>query len=111
MRRTLLALLFLLATAAVGLPSVPRLRPPTVDIEPDPRQSRPLPGWPTDEDLARLAAAKGLSRGNVLRLLGHPCAVEHRANGVEVWSYPWAAACTVTFEGLVCTDTFYTGGY
>jgi hypothetical protein len=47
----------------------------------------------------------------VLRLLGHPCAVERRADGTEVWDYPWHAACRVWLKGGVCTGTFYTGGY
>jgi hypothetical protein len=105
--------MLLFTVAAVGLSSVPGPRSPIVvlDTEPDIRKARPLPDWPTEQDLARLASAKGLSRPRVLALLGHPCAVELRADGVEVWAYPWVAACSVRFEKGVCTDTFYTGGY
>ena len=110
---TVLAVLVLLATVAVGGSSVPRPRSPTVvmENEPDTRKARPLKSWPTEQDLARLNSAKGRSRAGVLALLGHPCAVERRANGVEEWAYPWVAGCRVRFEKGVCTGTFYTGGF
>jgi hypothetical protein len=37
--------------------------------------------------------------------------VQRRADGTEVWDYPWLAACQVWIKNGVCTDTFYTGGY
>jgi hypothetical protein len=113
MYRALLAVVILLTLAAVGLPSVPRPRSPTVvvETEPDPRKAKPLAQWPTEQDLTRLASAEGLSRPRGLQLLGHPCAVERHADGRELWRYPWQAACCVYFEKGVCTATFYTGGY
>jgi hypothetical protein len=32
-------------------------------------------------------------------------------DGSEIWSYPWLAACSVTFRDGVVVETYYTGGY
>lgn len=113
MQRLMLAVLAVLMWATAGLPSVPRPRCPTVvvEMEPDTRKARPLGHWPTDDNLARLASAKGLSRRGVLAVLGHPRAVDRRADGVEEWSYPWLACCRVRFEKGICVATFYTSGF
>jgi hypothetical protein len=113
MYRWILALCFLLTVVGTGLPSVPRPRSPVVvrDTEPDPRKARPLVHWPTEEDLLRLASAKGRSRADVLQSLGHPVAVGRPTHGVEVWHYPWQASCSVWFEKGVCVRTFYDAGY
>ncbi len=111
MRRVILAVVVVLTAMTAGLPSVPRSATVVMETEPDPREARPLDRWPNEQDLARLASAEGQSRLRVLQLLGHPCAVDRQAGGVERWSYPWQAACCVDFENGVCTSTFYTGGY
>jgi hypothetical protein len=114
MRRSILALLLLLAAVAAGLPSAPRVSPaaaPPGEVEPDVCKARPLDRWPSDEDLAKLASVEGQPRRRVLEVLGHPCGVDRRPDGVEVWDYPWVAACRVWIKNGVCTGTFCTGGY
>ena len=80
-------------------------------LEPDPSKARALDRWPNDEDLARLKSVEGRTRADALRILGHPSAVERRADGTEVWTYPWLACCQVHFTGGVADWTFYTAGY
>ena len=63
------------------------------------------------QDLAKLQSAEGKPRWMVLLILGHPSAVQRRPDGVEIWDYPWVAACRVWFQKGACTATFYTGGY
>jgi hypothetical protein len=113
MRRGRLAILLLIAIPGLALASVPR--GPAfltfIDPEPEPRLAKPLDRWPNEQDLARLKSVEGKPRRVVLRLLGHPSAVERRADGEEVWDYPWCARCRVWIKGGVCTGTFYTAGY
>src|SRR5262249_29058576 len=82
-----------------------------VQQQPDTRKARELGRWANAQDVARLRSAEGKPRWMILLILGHPSRVERRANGDEVWDYPWVAACRVWFKNGVCTDTFYTAGY
>lgn len=68
------------------------------------------PGFPTEDDLARLESVMGKTAAEVVLILGEPEKVETRGTK-ERWVYPWIAACHVTFEGGIVVDTFYTGGY
>jgi hypothetical protein len=107
MIRGVLAVLALLSPSDLGDSG----RGAAVGTGPDPRLARPLGRWPNAADLARLASVEGKPRAVVLRVLGHPCRVERRPDGEEVWDYPWCAACRVWIRSGVCTGTFYTGGY
>jgi hypothetical protein len=80
-------------------------------LEPDVTKARELPRWPNEGDLARLKSVEGQTRAEVIRILGHPRAIERRADGREVWDYPWLASCQVHFRGNVAAWTFYTSGY
>ncbi len=82
-----------------------------IEAEPDTTLAIPLPNCPNADDLARLQFVEGKPKGVVLRVLGHPCRVVKRANGVEIWDYPWMAACEVWVRNGICIKTFYTGGY
>jgi hypothetical protein len=79
--------------------------------QPDTTKSAPLERWPS-QDIARLQTADGKPRWMVIRIIGHPSAIQRRRDGTEVWDYPWLAVCRVWFsrEG-VCTGTFYSAGY
>lgn len=90
---------------------VPAATATVTQQQPDIRKAQELGRWPNDEDLAKLQSARGKPRWLVLLILGHPSRVERRANGDEVWDYPWVAACRVWFKHGVCTGTFYTAGY
>ena len=79
--------------------------------QPDTKKANSLGRWANGQDIAKLQLAEGKPRWLVLLVLGHPSSVERRANGVEVWDYPWIAACRVWFTNGVCTGTFYTAGY
>jgi hypothetical protein len=79
--------------------------------QPDTTKAKRLERWPTHQDLAKLESAEGKPRWLVLVILGHPSSVERRADGVEVWGYPWLAWCEVRFRNGMCTETFYTAGY
>jgi hypothetical protein len=79
--------------------------------QPDTRKAKELSRWANAQDIAKLQSVKGNPRWMVLLILGHPSRVERRANGVEVWDYPWVAACRVWLKNGVCTGTFYTAGY
>jgi hypothetical protein len=107
MIRSVMAVLALLTPSDLGDPG----RWAAVEAGPDPSQARPLGHWPDAADLARLASVEGKPRAVVLRVLGHPCRVERRPDGAEVWDYSWCATCRVWIRQGVCTGTFYTGGY
>jgi hypothetical protein len=113
MTRTILA--GLLLTVFVGTVDLPGPRQPVplvlIEEEPDPTRARELDRWPNAEDLTRLQTVEGKPKAVILQVLGHPCRVERRPNGEEVWDYPWCAACRVWVRKGVCTGTFYTGGY
>ena len=79
--------------------------------QPDTRKVKELGRWANARDIATLQSAEGKPRWMALLILGHPSRVERRANGDEVWHYPWVAACRVWFNNGVCTGTFYTAGY
>lgn len=79
--------------------------------QPDTRKARELGRWANAKDIAKLQSVEGRPLWMVLLILGHPSRVERRANGDEVWNYPWVAACRVWFKNGVCTSTFYTAGY
>jgi hypothetical protein len=83
----------------------------TIEAEPDPTLARKLGRWPDAGDLARLQSVEGRPKAVVLRTLGHPCRVERRPNGEEVWDYPWLASCRVWIHKGICTGTFYTAGW
>jgi len=113
MARTLLAVALL---AAFVMPwTLSSARQPSsqgvVEIVPDPSRARPLDHWPNDEDLKRLKSVEGKPKVVILLVLGHPSAVTYRADGEEVWDYPWLAACRVWIRKGICTGTFYTAGY
>jgi hypothetical protein len=110
-RLIMLWLGFVPAVALGSIPGEPIDATIAVDQEPNPAKAMPLDRWPNEQDLARLSAVKGQRKWQVIRALGHPRAVQRRWNGTEVWEYPWLAACTVSFEGDVCTETFYTSGW
>ncbi len=82
-----------------------------IEAEPEPRLARELDRWPNINDLTRLQSVEGKPKVIVLQVLGHPCRVERRPDGEEVWDYPWCASCTVWICNGVCTGTFYTAGY
>jgi hypothetical protein len=107
------AVLALLPAGGEGL--LPEPEPPAdlsvTGPEPDPRKAGQVGLCPTDADLARLRSVEGRPRGVVLRTLGHPVRVAVRADGSEVWRYPWVAVCEVYVRGGRCTGTFYCGGY
>lgn len=107
-------LLLMLASYATAGP-IPLLGPIAVALvtqqQPDTKKAKSLGRWPNGQDIAKLQSAEGKPRWMVLLILGHPSSVERRANGVEVWDYPWIAACRVWFKNGVCTGTFYTPGY
>jgi hypothetical protein len=79
--------------------------------QPDIKKAKALERWANGQDIAKLQSAEGKPRWMVLLILGHPSSIERRANGIEVWDYPWVAACRVWFKNGVCTGTFYTAGY
>ena len=79
--------------------------------QPDARQASAIGLCPTAADLARLRSVEGKPQAVVLRALGHPIHVVRRADGSEVWQYPWMAACEVYIYQGKCTGTFYIGGY
>jgi hypothetical protein len=113
MARTSLAALLLTALAGFGSASGPR-QPYTqaeVEARPDTALARPLDHWPGEADLERLRSVEGKPKAVILRTLGHPSRVARRPGGVEVWEYPWCAACCVWVRKGVCVRTFYTGGY
>jgi hypothetical protein len=116
MTRTILAGLLLMVFVATGDSSCPRqpndeIYEVVIETEPDPTKARVLDRWPNDKDLARLQFVEGKPKAVILRVLGHPCRVEHRPDGEELWDYPWCASCCVWVRNGVCTGTFYTGGY
>ena len=106
-------LLMLASCTAPGLAPLPG--PAAIALvaqqQPDTRKTRELGRWPNAQDIAKLQAVEGKPRWMVLLIIGHPSRVERRANGDEVWDYPWVAACHVRFKNGVCTSTFYTAGY
>ena len=113
MKRIILVGLLLTAFVGTGSSSGP---PQTnsevaIEAEPDPTLARELDRWPNDDDLARLQYVEGKPKAVILRVLGHPCRVERKPDGEEIWDYPWCAACWVCVRKGVCTGTFYTGGY
>lgn len=79
--------------------------------QPNTKMARPLGRLPTGQDIARLQSVEGKPRWVVLLVLGHPSFVERRADGFEVWDYPWFAACRLWIKNGVCTGTFYTAGF
>ncbi len=113
MTRTILAGLFLTVFVGSGDSSGPRQPNADVvmEVEPDPSQARFLDRWPNDGDLARLSSVEGKPKAVILRVLGHPCRVERRPDGEEVWDYPWLACCCVWVRNGMCTGTFYTAGW
>lgn len=113
MMRTILAGLLLMVFVGTGDSSGPRQpnSEEVIEAEPDPSQVRELDHWPNAEDLARLQSVEGKPKAVILQVLGHPCRVERRLDGEEIWDYPWCACCRVWLRNGVCTDTFYTAGY
>jgi hypothetical protein len=108
------AALFLLASCAgTGLRPGPGLAAVVLVAhqQPDTSRARELGRWANAQDIAKLQSAQGKPQWVVLLLLGHPARVEMKADGEEVWDYPWRAACRVWFTKGVCTGTFYTAGY
>jgi hypothetical protein len=85
--------------------------PSMIGPQPDPCHASAIGLCPTAADLARLRSVEGKSQAVVLQTLGHPNRVVRRADGSEVWQYPWMAACEVYVHQGKCTGTFYTGGY
>ena len=79
--------------------------------QPDPRRANKAGVSPTEADLDRLRSLEGKPQEIVLRTLGHPVGVARRADGTEIWRYPWQAVCEVFIKGGTCIGTFYTGGY
>jgi hypothetical protein len=82
-----------------------------LEMEPQPSKAQPLDRWPNAQDLDRLSSVEGKAKWKVIRVLGHPSAVERRDDGTQVWIYPWCASCRVWIKNGVCTGTFYTSGY
>ncbi|HEY7155410.1 MAG TPA: hypothetical protein VH575_15720 [Gemmataceae bacterium] len=113
MTRIILAGLLLIVFAGNRGSSVPWRSSSGVvlEAEPDPTLARELRRWPNADDLARLQSVEGKPKAVILQVLGHPCRVERRPDGEEVWDYPWCAACRVWVREGVCTGTFYTAGY
>jgi hypothetical protein len=107
--RTLAILATALLGSGSGIPGAVAARP--VRLKPDTRQARPLDHWPTQADLDLLGSVMGRTPAETIRVLGHPSKIARRKDGRVVWSYPWLAACTVTFKQGVVVDTFYTAGY
>jgi hypothetical protein len=113
MIRALLGGLLMALLVGAGEASGPRAPSAklALEAEPDPTQSRELQRWPNANDLRRLQSVEGQSKAVILQILGHPCRVERRPDGEEVWDYPWLAACRVWIRQGVCTGTFYTSGW
>ena len=113
MTRTILAGLLLMVFVGTGDSSGPR-QPNSqvvIEAEPDPTQARELDHWPNDEDMRRLQSVEGKPKAVVLQVLGHPCRVERRLDGEEIWDYPWLSYCRVWLRNGVCTGTDYNKGW
>jgi hypothetical protein len=113
MQQAFLAGFLLTMLAGVARSSGPE--PPCPDlvgeVRPDPAKAHALTRWPDNADMARLQFVEGRSKAVILRVLGHPCRVERRPDGEEVWDYPWPGACRLWIRKGRCTGTFYTAGY
>ena len=106
-----LGLLLMTANPAAAPPSVAGPVAILTHQRPDVSKAKPLERWVNARDMARLKSAEGKPQWMVLVILGHPSAIERRADGTEVWDYPWQAACCLWFKNGVCTGAFYSAGY
>jgi hypothetical protein len=106
--------LFVLLSASSGASLSRPERPANLSVigpQPDPRQASAVGLCPETADLAKLRSVEGKPQAVVLQTLGHPMHVVRRADGSEVWQYPWIAVCEVYIQRGKCTGAFYSGGY
>jgi hypothetical protein len=108
-----LGLALVLAVPSAGPASAGRTpsRDARRQAKPDVRKAKPLPRWANAKDLARLKSVEGKPAWRVIEVLGHPSKVQRKADGSEVWDYPWVASCRVWIEKGRVTATRYEAGY
>ena len=104
-------MLCLWAILVVGCQSGPPSVRGVSEAVPNTSLAESLGRWPNEEDLSRLESTKGKTKRQVIAILGHPKEVSFNPEGVEIWDYPWLAACRIWFKKGVVSDTYYTAGY
>ena len=81
------------------------------NARPDPSKAVQLRDWASKEQSDRFHSVKGLTRGQILRTIGHPYSVVKRADGREVWHYLWGVDWEISLVDGVCTFTHSNDGY